>query len=95
MPIGNKAPFWVLSFSITKTHFCSGCRIQSEEIFKDLNLSNKKIYTKAIAKLNDQKLFAVKIRNIADISNKRRKIHKNSISASLLIKLINCFVYNR
>ena len=34
-----------------------------------------KIYTKTIAKINDQKLFAVKIRNIADISNKRRKIN--------------------
>ena len=29
-----------------------------------------KLYTKAIAKINDQKLFAVKIRNIADINNK-------------------------
>ena len=50
------------------------------------------MYTKAIAKINDQKLFAVKIRNIADISNKRRKIKKSSISASLLIKLTEFFV---
>ena len=41
-PIGNKAPFWLLSFPITqKIHFCSGCRIQSEDPFKDLNLPNK------------------------------------------------------
>ena len=53
------------------------------------------MYTKAIAKINDQKLFAVKIRNIADISNKRRKIKKSSSSASLLIKLTEFFVYNR
>ena len=53
------------------------------------------MYTKAIAKLNDQKLFSVKIRNIADISNERRKINKSSISASLLIKLTEFFVYNR
>ena len=53
------------------------------------------MYTKAIAKMNDQKLFAVKIRNIADISNKRRKINKSNISASLLIKLTEFFVYNR
>ena len=46
------------------------------------------MYTKAIAKINDQKLFAVKIRNIADTSNKRRKINKSSISAifSFLIR---------
>ena len=37
-----------------KISFCSSCRIQSEELFEDLNLSNKKKYTKAIAKLNDQ-----------------------------------------
>ena len=49
------------------------------------------MYTKAIAKINDQKLFAVKIRNIADISNKRRKINKSSIAASLLIKLTEFF----
>ena len=53
------------------------------------------MYTKAIAKLNEQKLFAVKIRNIADMSNKRRKDNKSSISASLLIKLSEFFVYNR
>ena len=32
--------------------------------------------------------------NIAEISNKRRKTNKSSISASLLIKLIEFFVYN-
>ena len=53
------------------------------------------MYTKAIAKINDQKLFAVKIRNIADISNEGRKINKSSISASLLIKLTKFVVYNR
>ena len=51
------------------------------------------MYTKAIAKINDQKLFAVKIRTIAYISNKRRKINKCSISASLLIKLTEFYVY--
>ena len=40
-------------------------------------------------------MFAGKIRNIADINNKLRKINKSSISASLLIKLIECFVYDR
>ena len=45
--------------------------------------------------MNDQKLFEVKIRNFADISNKRRKMNKISISASNLIKLIEFFVYNR
>ena len=53
------------------------------------------MYTKAIAKINDQKLFAVKMKNIADIRNKRRKINKSNISASLLIKLTEFFVYNR
>ena len=33
-------------------------------------------------------MFAVKIRNIADISNKRRKINKSGISTIFLIKLI-------
>ena len=53
------------------------------------------MYTKAIAKINDQKLFAVKIRNIADISNKRKKINKNNISANFFIKLIEFFVCNQ
>ena len=52
------------------------------------------MYTKAIAKINDQKLFAVKIGNFVDISNKRRKINTSSISASLLMKLTEFFVYN-
>ena len=75
-------------------HFCSSC-IQSEDPFKDLNLPKKvKIYTEAIAKINYQKLFAVKIRNIADISNKRRKINKSSISAIFFIKLNEFLVCN-
>ena len=52
------------------------------------------MYTKAIAKINDQKLFAVKIRNIADISNKRNKINKSSNSPNFFFKLIEFFVYN-
>ena len=53
------------------------------------------MYAKAIAKINDQKLFAVKIRNIADISNKRKKINKSNISANFFIKLIEFFVCNQ
>ena len=42
--------------------------------FDSLPISSQifaKSYTKAIAKINEQKLFAIKVRNIADISNKR------------------------
>ena len=54
------------------------------------------MYTKTIAKINDQKdLFAVKVRKIANISNKISKNYKSSISASLLIKFVEFFVYNR
>ena len=41
--------------------------------------------------MNDQKLFAVKLRNIADIGNKRKKINKSNISATFFIKLIEFF----
>ena len=62
-------------------NFCSICRIQSEE-----NLP----LIKAIAKLIDQKLFAVRIRNIAHISKKRiaNKQHFNNF----VMKLIEFFV---
>ena len=53
------------------------------------------MYTKVIAKTNDQKLFAVKIRNIADISNKRKKINKSNISATSFIKSFEFFVCNQ
>ena len=44
-PIGNKAPFYTLSFPIKKKIFIFGssCRIQSDNVltFKDLSLPNK------------------------------------------------------
>ena len=43
-------------------------------------------------KRNDRKLFAVKIKNFADIGNKRKKINKSNISAIFFIKLIE-FLY--
>ena len=45
--------------------------------------------------MNDQKLFDVKIRNIADICNKRKEINKSSISISFFIKLIEFFACNQ
>ena len=47
------------------------------------------MYTKAIAKINEQKLFAVKKRNIADISNKRRKVDFNFQMSKIDTKIIN------
>ena len=38
---------------------------------------------------------AVKLRNIADISNKRKKIKKSNISAIFFIKLIELLVCNQ
>ena len=62
--------------------------VSNQKNFKD---SSKQ---KAIAKINEQKLFAVKIKNNADISNKRKKIKKSIISAIFFIKLIELFLCN-
>ena len=82
------------SFFIENSLF-SSCRIQSDKNlpFKDLNLPNKKNFNykhKNYCKKNDQ-MFAVKKLNHANTRNKRKKINKSSISASVLIKLNEFF----
>ena len=52
----------------------------------------KKYIKKAIVKINDQKSFAVKLRTIAGISNKRKKIRTSSVSTIVFIKLMIFFV---
>ena len=65
--------------------------IQRKLYLKPSNWLKK--YTKTIAKINDYNLFASK--NIADISNKRKKIKKSNISAIFFINLIEFFVCNQ
>ena len=72
--VSNREQSSIVGIFVTNdknVNFCSICRIQSEE-----NLP----LIEAIAKLIDQKLFAVRIRNIAHISNKRiaNKQHFNN-----------------
>ena len=69
-------------------HFCSSCRIQSVKSlpFKELNRPKKKIKVnaKTIAKISDQKLFAVKQRNFAKIINKKEKVRTSSNSTTFV-----------
>ena len=44
---------------------------------------------------NYQMLFSVKTKNVADKSNKTKKTYKSSISAKLLTKSIEFFVFNQ
>ena len=94
----TKFHFWYYLQNVVSNHkivqLCSGCRIRSDKTlpFKELNRSHEKKYTNKNCEKNDQKLFAVKIRNIADISNKRRKIDKSIISTVFFIKLNEFFV---
>ena len=76
--------------------FCSSCPVQSDKLlpFKDLSFPKKNIYTKKIAKINDQ-MFVVKIRNIFDKRNKRKKIRTSSNSAIFFIKIIELFICNQ
>ena len=86
----------IVFFHHKNVHFCSSCRIQSDNDlpFEDFLMINL-LYTKTIAKINDQNLFEVKMRIIADISNKRRKINKSSISSIFFIKLFGFSVCQR
>ena len=68
--------FYIVVSNHKNVHFCakSSCRIQSEDPLKNLNLPNNYKNTEKKSQKNDQNLFAVKIRKIADINNQRKKL---------------------
>ena len=63
----------VFCFQLHKFSFILGCRIQSKDPFKDLNLPSKqKIQTEAIAKKNYLPIFCCKnLKNILPIQVKK------------------------
>ena len=81
-------------YEIISTHILTVNLCFRSKVLIDAKLEVK-VYTEEITKLNDHRLFAVRVRNIADISNTRKKIITSSISASFLIESIEIFVYNQ